>query len=222
MKKRGSLLPGRAGRAGLAFLGLCLLVTGQVSAGSAPSPPDALPISGLDRLAIPPLPESPTPVDRGRRLYYFHCMPCHGDRGQGLTDEWRQVWVEDHRNCWGRGCHAGRSDLDAFYLPHSVPPVIGSPSALHAFPTAGDLFAFLEEEHPPQRPGALSEAENWALTAFLWQENGRPLPDRLAGSQAGQGRAAGSDLLLATLLPLLALLLVRRQKSSGRTRCKSN
>jgi hypothetical protein len=93
-------------------------------------------------------------------------MPCHGDRGQGLTDEWREVRVEDHQNCWGRGCHTGKSEIDAFYLPRSVPAVSGSPGALGIFRTAEGLFAFLQETQPPQRPGALTEREYWALTAF--------------------------------------------------------
>ena len=38
-----------------------------------------------DRLAEPVLPESPTQVDIGRNLYYFHCMPCHGAEARGDT-----------------------------------------------------------------------------------------------------------------------------------------
>ena len=156
-----------------------------------------------DRLAEPVLPESPTQVDIGRNLYYFHCMPCHGDRGQGLTDEWREVWVEDHQNCWGRGCHTGRSQLAAFYIPRTIPAVIGSPQALGVFDTAEDLFVFLRATQPPQRPGALADEEYWALTSFLLHENGRPLPDE--GSRPAQ---PGSGLALATLAPLLALFSV--------------
>ena len=156
-----------------------------------------------DRLAEPVLPESPTQVDIGRNLYYFHCMPCHGDRGQGLTDEFREVWVEDHQNCWARGCHTGKSELAAFYVPRSIPAVIGSPQALGAFETAEDLFVFLRATQPPQRPGALADSEYWALTSFLLHENGRPLPD--GGSRPA---VSSTDLVLATLAPLLALLSV--------------
>jgi cytochrome c len=156
-----------------------------------------------DRLAEPVLPESPTQVDIGRYLYYFHCMPCHGDRGQGLTDEFREIWVEDHQNCWGRGCHTGRSELAAFHIPRSIPAVIDSPQALGAFETAGDLFSFLRATQPPQRPGALADSEYWALTSFLLHENGRPLP--AAGSSL---TVSGAGLALATLAPLLALLTV--------------
>ena len=134
-----------------------------------------------DPLATPVMPESPTQIDIGRNLYYYHCMPCHGDRGQGLTDEWRQVWVHDHQNCWAGRCHSGRSDDEGFFIPRSVPPVSGSPQALQLFQTAEDLFAFLRQTQPPQRPGTLTEAEYWALTAFLLHENGR-LP---SGAQLG-------------------------------------
>ena len=143
--------------------------------GTVAVPTPQMPVD--DRLAEPVLPESPTQVDIGRNLYYFHCMPCHGDRGQGLTDEFREVWVEDHQNCWARGCHTGRSELAAFAIPRFIPAVIGSPQALGAFQTAEDLFVFLRATQPPQRPGALADSEYWALTSFLLHENGRPLPD---------------------------------------------
>ena len=161
-----------------------------------------------DRLAEPVLPESPTTVDMGRNLYYFHCMPCHGDRGQGLTDEWREVWVEDHQNCWGRGCHAGRSELDAFYIPRTIPAVIGPPQALGAFDTAEELFVFLRATQPPQRAGALSDAEYWALTDFLLHENGRPISVGSSGLAASGRPLPASGLALALSAPLLALLTV--------------
>jgi len=207
--------PGRlpvAGKAGrVVLLLLCLLPwpTALIAGGGTAdrmdlSPPRPTQMPGLDRLAVPVLPESPTQVDTGRYLYYFHCMPCHGDRGQGLTDEWRQVWDEEHRNCWGRGCHAARSEMDAFFLPRSVPPLIG----LGSFETADDLFTFLRETQPPQRPGTLSDPDYWALTAFLLYENGR-LP---AGAQVGPQPAGHSGrtgiVALAILLFLPATLLV--------------
>jgi hypothetical protein len=171
---------------------------------AAPTP--QMPIE--DRLAEPVLPESPTQVDIGRNLYYFHCMPCHGDRGQGLTDEWREVWVEDHQNCWARGCHTGRPELAAFSIPRSIPAVTGSPQALGAFETAEDLFVFLRATQPPQRPGALDDSEYWALTSFLLHENGRPLPEAGSGPAASGHPVSSTGLVMATLAPLLALLSV--------------
>ena len=210
MTDGGSILPTyRLGRFAIVCLFLLSLSGGHVEAQSRALavPPQPTGMPGDDRLAMPVLPESPTQVDTGRYLYYFHCMPCHGDRGQGLTDEWRQVWVEDHQNCWGRNCHAGRTEMDAFYIPRSVPAVSGSPGALRSFQTPEDLFVFLQKTQPPQRPGALSEEEYWALTAFLLDQNDR-LPSEAQGP-AGLGHSiSSSDLVLATLIPLLALSLV--------------
>jgi cytochrome c len=151
-----------------------------IEISAPPQPPGMV---TTDRLAEPPLPESPTQVEIGRHAYYFHCMPCHGDRGQGLTDEWREVWVEDHQNCWGRNCHTGNSELAAFYIPRSVPAVVGPPGTLASFQTPEALFEFLLRTQPPQRPGALTEEEYWALTAFLLHENGQQ-PE---GAELGQG-----------------------------------
>jgi cytochrome c len=119
------------------------------------------------------MPANPSPVERGRELYYYHCMACHGDRGQGLTDEWRAVWVEDHQNCWARGCHAGRHGDEGFPIPRTVPPVAGVPGALARFATPDDLYDYLRLAQPPQEPGRLSDAEYRALAAFLLDLNGR-------------------------------------------------
>lgn len=221
--RRGVLPTREPGRSVFVALSLLPLLGSLMAGGLSPaalSPPLPMQMPEPDRLAQPLLPESPTQVDTGRYLYYFHCMPCHGDRGQGLTDEWREVWIEDHQNCWGRGCHTGRSDMDAFFLPRFVPPVIG----LRAFATADDLFVFLRGTQPPQRPGALTDTEYWALTAFLLHENDRLAPGVQIGlATAGtvppvEQEPSGSEVILATLLALLPLLLVRwlgkRQKVS--------
>jgi hypothetical protein len=172
----------------------------------------------LDRLAEPVLGNSPSQVDIGRSLYYYHCMPCHGDRGQGLTDEWRLVWEDDHQNCWARGCHTGKSELAAFYIPRTVPAVSGSPQALAHYQTAEELFVFLQETQPPQRPGALSDAEYWALTAFLLHENGRLSADLEIGPETTVDAVLYGDLLMVTLAPLLALFAV---PWLGKRQCKN-
>ena len=41
---------------------------------------------------------------KGSVLYWGVCMACHGDRGQGMTDEWRDAYGED-KDCWQSGCH---------------------------------------------------------------------------------------------------------------------
>lgn len=126
-----------------------------------------------DRLAIPVLSDNPTQVEVGNSVYYYHCMPCHGDRGQGLTDEFREaVWVEDHQDCWASGCHGGRYKDEGFPIPRYIPGVLN----LAFFEDPEALFSYLQETHPPQRPGALLKEEYWAATAFLLNKSGR-LPD---------------------------------------------
>lgn len=207
-RKPRDLTARRLGRLAVVTLTLCSWAGSHALGASPPDTPSpaasqAAQMPEGDRLAIPVLPESPTQVDIGRNLYYYHCMPCHGDRGQGLTDEWREAWVKDHQNCWGRGCHAARSEMEAFYIPRTIPAVIGSPPVLGAFQQAEDLFAFLRATQPPQRPGALTDAEYWALTDFLLHENGRPLSAR-----AGSAQTLWAGLILALLAPLLALTAV--------------
>jgi hypothetical protein len=132
-----------------------------------------VPTPTVDRLAIPVLPENPTQLDIGRIVYYHNCMPCHGDIGQGLTDEWREVWVDDHQNCWARGCHAGRETDLGFPIPTTIPAVIGDSASMYHFPTEDALFTYISQEHPPQNPGVLKPDESRAVTAFLISENGR-------------------------------------------------
>lgn len=144
----------------------------QTMAGGLQGAPTPTP----DLLSPPVLPENPTQVDHGRVAYWYNCMPCHGDLGQGLTDAWRQTWVEDHRNCWARGCHGGRVEDQGFPLPKTIPAIVGSPRLFERFPRPEDLVAYLVATHPPQQPGALKDEEYLALAAFLWAENGQPAP----------------------------------------------
>ena len=143
---------------------------------SAPQPAASTPTPTYDPLAIPTLPENPTQEEIGEHVYYYNCMPCHGDQGQGLTEAWRQVWEEDHRDCWGRGCHGGRRGDEGFPIPTVVPAVMEAGDALPAYTSPQQLFDYLEATHPPQEPGRLSDDDTWALVAFLWSGNSKPTP----------------------------------------------
>jgi hypothetical protein len=154
------------------------------SAGAHPTQqPQPTPegLGDVDRLAIPVLPDNPTQLDVGKSLYYYHCMPCHGDYGQGLTDEFRSIWVEDHQNCWARGCHSGRPGEEGFPIPKVIPAVNETAASEAMFPTRNDLFAYLKATHPPQYPGKLKDEEYRALSAFVYMLAGR----EEAASQAG-------------------------------------
>jgi hypothetical protein len=134
----------------------------------------------VDRLAEPSLPANPTQFETGRHLFWLNCAACHGDRGQGLTDEFRSLYVED-ANCWARGCHAGHNGDQGFPIPRFVPAIISSTGDLPPFATPQALFEFLRATHPPQKPGFMPDSDYWALTAYLLIENGRLSPDQVLG-----------------------------------------
>ncbi len=188
----------------LLIFSIALLVTGFSSLDSpytATQPPPALPSPTPtdDPLAIPVLPENPTEFDLGKHSYYYNCMPCHGGHGEGLTDEWRQTWVEDHRNCWERGCHGGREKDEGFPLPTIVPAVILDSGALREFAQPEDLVTYLRTTHPPQSPGVLAEDDYRALVAYLWTANGK------VDSQAVEDPALSSSTIKWTRAAALAL-----------------
>lgn len=154
-------------------VGLTLLLTlAFFQQGTALSSPDSpSPTPTPDRLAKPPLPESPSQADYGAQEYWFQCMPCHGDRGQGLTDEFRMLYPPEEQNCWESGCHGPRFYENGWTIPKNVPALIG-PGALQKFPNASILQAYIKASMPFQWPGTLDDETAWKLTAFLARENG--------------------------------------------------
>ena len=125
----------------------------------------------VDRLAPPPMPPNPTQADYGAQVYYQICMVCHGDQGQGLTDEWRGVLDLEDQDCWQSRCHATNHPPDGFIFPKYVPPVVGAVMPAR-FKTALELYDYLSTRMPWQAPGTRSEEEYWQLTAFLLRLNG--------------------------------------------------
>jgi len=132
------------------------------------------PTPTYDALAEPLLPDNPTDYELGRNWYWHYCMPCHGDKGQGLTDEWRAVWETDHQDCWGRGCHTGKRMEDSFAIPTVVPPVV-SRVKLARFSSLEALYEYLNATHPPQNPGWLEDEQYQAIALYIFTENDRPL-----------------------------------------------
>ena len=167
--------------------------TGSIALDLQPEPTPT-----IDRLAPPVMPEHPTQFDIGRSVYHLNCMPCHGDQGQGLTDEFRALWVEDHQNCWARGCHGGRVEDEGYTLPHTIPPVIG-PTPLARFKSVDELYEYVRNTQPVQRPGALSEADYRAVTAFLWQASGYSSADDMLASSATPSQPVLGDVAIILL-----------------------
>jgi len=139
---------------------------------------DPVPTPTYDPLAQPELPPNPTDLEMGRYLFWQHCMPCHGDIGQGLTDEFRVLW-EEHANCWDRGCHGGRKEDEGFPIPTDVPAIVTG-NHLMQFTSEDDLFEYLKATHPPQYPGFLEDEEYHDIALIVLKMNERPLDGAVA------------------------------------------
>lgn len=138
-----------------------------------------------DRLAQPTLPPLPSQADYGAQVYWLSCLPCHGDKGQGLTDEFRQTYPPEDRNCWQSGCHGKRPYENGFQLPEKVPAVIGK-DTIQKFSNAAALQAYILAAMPYWKPDSLSEKDAWNVTAFLLRENGTPFEGELNPANAAQ------------------------------------
>lgn len=150
-----------------------------------------------DRLAPPPLSEPPTTFEQGHYDYYLYCMVCHGDRGQGLTEEWRNAGDPADANCWQSRCHASNHPPGGFELPRFAPPVIGE-YALTRFATVGELQQYIQQSMPWHMPGLLEEEQYRRIALYLAQANSAPGLDPTApweqlSAQPASSRAASAQ-----------------------------
>jgi Cytochrome C oxidase, cbb3-type, subunit III len=155
--------------AGIALLFAALFFDRRTAGTSYPQLATSMPTP--DRLAKPTLPASPSQADYGAQVYWLSCLPCHGDRGQGLTDEFREVYPPEDRDCWNSGCHGRRPYQNGFTLPTKIPALVGQ-DALQKFPMAANLHGYIFATMPFWKPGSLTEDESWQVTAFLLRQNG--------------------------------------------------
>jgi mono/diheme cytochrome c family protein len=153
--------------------GIALLIAGlffdKGIADSAEVQVDVTPT--VDRLVQPTLPAVPSQADHGAQVYWLSCLPCHGDRGQGLTDEFRKAYPPEEEYCWESGCHGARPYENGFTLPMKIPGVIGG-STLAKFADAAQLNAYIRATMPFWKPGSLTEEESWRVTAYILRQNG--------------------------------------------------
>ena len=152
--------------------GIALLLTGLFFLAGSADPYSAQVLTTLtpDRLAKPTLPVTPSQADHGAQVYWSWCLPCHGEKGQGLTDEFRTTYPPEEQYCWERGCHGENPYDQGFTLPMQVPAVIGE-STLAKFTNAAQLNAYIRATMPFWKPGVLTEEEAWQVTAFLLRDN---------------------------------------------------
>ena len=125
----------------------------------------------FNRLDKPSISDPPTQADKGAVYYWLVCLPCHGDKGQGLTEEWREVFGPEEKNCWQAECHGKRHPDEGFELPRAVPPVLG-PTALGRFNNAEELHRLIATSMPWYRPSFMNEEESWQVTAYLLRQQG--------------------------------------------------
>ena len=162
---------------------------GGVDAQTMPTP---------DRLAQPTLPADPSQADKGAQVYWLSCLPCHGDRGQGLTEEFKQAYPEEDRNCWNSGCHGNHPYENGFTLPKTVPAIIGV-GTLQKFSNALVLRSYIFAAMPFWKPASLTEEESWQVTAFLLRENNLWISrEDLTESNAASVLVGGVPTLVAT------------------------
>lgn len=137
-----------------------------------PTPFSIQPTPTIDRLAAPPTVENPTQADDGAYLYWLYCLPCHGDQGQGLTDEWRAQYPLEEQYCWESGCHGSNPpEPYGFLIPTVVPPLVGD-EGLTRFETLGEVYYYARGSMPLELPGRLTDEEYLAITAFLAEKRG--------------------------------------------------
>lgn len=201
----------------------CALAWGSVlvfllvaCASAFPAQPQLAPTPTIDRLAAPPLPEQPTQADLGAHVYYQVCMACHGDRGQGLTEEWRLVWEEDY-DCWQSECHGNDHPPHGFSFPETCCTAVIGPGTLATYSNGQELFDYTVETMPWWNPGYLKTEEFWQVTAFLMRSNGA-IPDgvvldkgnafifNLHPVSALPGNRKPDALLVSGLLAAIAIL----------------
>ena len=177
--------------------------------------------SNATRLAKPTLiaPQNPTQLDQGTLIYWGVCMACHGDRGEGLTNEWRAVFGED-QNCWTSKCHAPNHPPQGFFIPRDrLAPAVTGPGKLTRFNTAQELYDYVVVTMPWWKPGSLTPEKAWAVTAYILKLN-RSLPQGIVLDAtdasaipvhhlvtASQNDQTG-ELVLAALLVLVAVVMI--------------
>jgi hypothetical protein len=163
-----------------------LLLVSTLPPSAAPAAPSAITPTGIsdgtpvpeliltltaNRLDKPQVSTPPTQADKGAIYYWLVCIPCHGDKGQGLTEEWREVFGPEEKNCWQAECHGKRHPNDGFELPHVVPPVL-SAAALGRFNHAEELHHVIATSMPWYRPSLMNSEESWQVTAYLLRQQG--------------------------------------------------
>jgi len=116
----------------------------------------------------------PTQADNGVQTYWGMCMSCHGDLGQGLTDEWRKTSFDPgYQDCWKSGCHGSDAPKNSFEIPATGAPALAGSGALARFSNSLELYNHIQGKMPFSPAGSLSAEQAWALTATILRMNNK-------------------------------------------------
>jgi quinol-cytochrome oxidoreductase complex cytochrome b subunit len=126
-----------------------------------------------NRLVQPPTVYPPAQADTGAQIYWGMCMSCHGDKGQGLTEDWTNSFPPEEKNCWDSGCHASDAPANSFVIPQTGIPALAGAGKLARFSNSFELYRFIIENMPFFRSGSLTSGEAWSLTAYILRMNDR-------------------------------------------------
>jgi len=140
----------------------------QVQSTATPTV-QATPTFDEQRLEKPVIVDDPSEqLKKGSEIYWGICMACHGDAGQGLTDEWRDAYGPEDRNCWQKGCHGTDHPPQGFLIPKTmiIPGVAGS-GRLTRFKNSQELHDFILANMPWWDPGQLTSEEAWQVTSYI-------------------------------------------------------
>jgi quinol-cytochrome oxidoreductase complex cytochrome b subunit/mono/diheme cytochrome c family protein len=222
----------------LAFIAIISFALGGVffaslSLESPPSSPSTLntlsqstPVLDNTRPDPPPTVYPPAQADNGAQTYWSMCLDCHGDHGQGLTDEWRSTFTLQYRDCWQSGCHGVDFPENSFEIPPTGAPAIAGTGSLARFSNAFELQTYIQENMPFFPPGSISSEQGWSLTAYVFRLNDKQLPGlTLNGVNSSAipihrevilptGEVPGVLVLTAVLI-LAAMAMRLRAKRSG-------
>jgi cytochrome c5 len=162
--------------------------------------PSPTPQMGRDWILLNNVPPGSSQIVYGREIYRLVCSACHGDKGQGLTTEWRMTWAPQDQNCWRSKCHGFNHPSDGFFLPYS-PPVTNLARS-RRFPTALDLQIYIQQSMPWQDPGSMLDERAWQVTAYVLTLNNIDAGSMLTAESAARIRlapeSADSPLKLAS------------------------
>ncbi len=183
-----SLINKRNARALLLVLGFFLFVSFLLTENAAASPslqtsatptilPSVTPTFDMRRMDKPKVSAIPSQSEKGQLLYWGICLACHGDRGQGLTDEFRLGAFGADSNCWQSGCHGKNHPPDGFEMPKTLTfPALSNAGSLGRFQNAQQLYDYVVAMMPWWKPGSLGSEKAWQVTAYLLKMKGS-LPD---------------------------------------------